>query len=522
MLTPEQVESIRQRRGITPSAPVSSASVSQELDTAWGAGPTDTAKKEPTFFDRYMATSEAAGKKLGEIGAGAVKAITTSERKFGTTIGETIAAGDTIEGAQENKMKEQDMLMRVVKQIAENKKEGKDTSHLEWTLFKGTQNNPEIEAQIRAIVPSLDKTTKQVLGEAGGVLGDIVLAGGVPGLRPSKIASKGILAGIAEGAKEGAKVGAISGGFYGAAGAAQEDKPIGEIIGGAALGGTIGAAGGAILGGATGGFAGYANKKAAETATDHALKLTMPKKAPEGAKTTEPGVFTRSEVVPSRHDQIVAESVADVVAPPGGKPITSPHGAADAIEQKVSQTNLGVREMIAERKTPFNMKQLRSRLDAGKGDLKLVFTSDATAEKTYNAAADVFMDQVKDGDTLGLFDARQGFDQIPAIKKLLENDRLGENAKKQIVLAIRNAANEYIADQLPANNPYRATMRIESRMIEALENIIEKNRDTIGMNKLQIWTQKHPVLKWVVGGTAAGIAGGAGVGVGGAIIGSTD
>ena len=55
-------------------------------------------------------------------------------------------------------------------------------------------------------------------------------------------------------------------------------------------------------------------------------------------------------------------------------------------------------------------------------------------------------------------------------------------------------------------------------MLEALGNIAESNASIIGKNKLQLLAQEYPVLKWWV----AGLAGGAGVGVGGAIIGSTD
>ena len=59
-------------------------------------------------------------------------------------------------------------------------------------------------------------------------------------------------------------------------------------------------------------------------------------------------------------------------------------------------------------------------------------------------------------------------------------------------------------------------------MIEALENIAEKNRGMIGKNNLQILAQRYPILKWVIGGVATGIAGGAGVGVGSTIINSSD
>ncbi len=153
-----------------------------------------------------------------------------------------------------------------------------------------------------------------------------------------------------------------------------------------------------------------------------------------------------------------------------------------------------------------------------KEESKLIFASDATAEKTYDAVVDEFMKHVGKKDTAGLFAARQEFDKIPAIKKLLDSRALGENVKKSIVLDVRRAANEYIADLLPEGNMYKELLRQESSMIEALGNIADKGASTIGKNGIQMLTEKYPILKWV----ASGLAGGAGIGVGGTIIGSSD
>ncbi len=273
--------------------------------------------------------------------------------------------------------------------------------------------------------------------------------------------------------------------------------------------------------------AGKAIGKIASKADDtfeFAKEITAPRLTPKEAeaaiaagRVTEPGLLTKSKVIPSKKDELVAESVMDVVSPK--KSLVE---NVEAIKQKISRTNLGVREMIAQRKIPFNMNQLRSRLDAASEENSLVFASEPTAERTYNAVVDEFMKHVEKGDTLGLFDARQNFDQVPAIKKLLDSERLGENVRKQIVLDVRRAANEYKAEQLLTNNQYRAALLQESRMIDALGNIADQNARNIGMNKLQMLTKDYPILKWVIGGTAAGLLGGGGIGVGGTIINSSD
>lgn len=278
--------------------------------------------------------------------------------------------------------------------------------------------------------------------------------------------------------------------------------------------GALGFAGAGALG-----LAGKALNKIATRGDDvisYAKELTAPRLTPKEAeaaiaagRVTEPGLLKKSKIIPSKKDELVAESVVDVVSPKN-----SLVENVDAIKEKISQTNLGVRNMIADRKIPFNRNQLRSRLDAASEENKLVFASEPTAERTYNAVVDEFMKHVEKGDTLGLFEARQNFDQVPAIKKLLESEKLGENVRKQIVLDVRRAANEYIAEQLPANNPYRAALMQESRMIDALGNIADQNARSIGMNKIEMLLKEYPVLKWIVGGTAAGLVGTGGIGIG--------
>ena len=264
--------------------------------------------------------------------------------------------------------------------------------------------------------------------------------------------------------------------------------------------------------------------KIAEKSEKHALDLVSPKASPEvmerairEGRVTEPKLLGKSKIMPSQRDKDVAEAVKDVISPK--KSILQ---NTAAIDKKIRATNQGVKDYVTQNKVPFNNNQLKSQLNSGKEELRLIFASDTNAEKTYNAVVDEFMKHVKSGDTIGLLNARQSVDKIPAIKKLLDSQGLGENVKKEVVLTVRRMANKYIADLLPAGNTFRATLLKESRMIEAIENIAEKNRTMIGKNNLQILAQRYPILKWVIGGTAAGIAGGAGVGVGSAIIGSTD
>lgn len=415
----------------------------------------------------------------------------------------------------------------LLKAIQDKRAKGEDTSRLVNALKTLDSEINFYDILNTSTGGSLDKSAKQVLGEGAGVATDILGAGALPGGIGQIAKAKTFGQGVMQGARAGAVGGSIFGTAQGAARAAQEDKTGGEIVGAGIGGGLMGAAAGGVIGGTIGGVSGAIagrGQKVAQTKQDFVLDLVSEnptKKVSEQAiregRVAEPSLFGKARIIPSTKDYRLADAVDEVVSTKN-----TPFQNVDAINQRVAQINSGVKNLITQKKVPFNTNQLRTRLNAVKEESKLIFASDTNAENTYNAVVDEFMKHLQKKDTLGLFEARQSFDKIPAIKKLLQSEGLGENVKKQIVLDVRRAANEYIASLLPANNPYRALLRQESAMLEAVGNIAEKNATVIGKSKLAILTQKYPILKWLVGGAATGIVGAAGVGVGGAIIGSTD
>lgn len=464
---------------------------------------------------------------LGELG----KSLVQSERNFGQSIAGAIggvapslAGGKEIDSA--NQLQRQ-MQENMANAIRDKRARGEDASKLINALKTVDSQVNFYDILNKSTGNSQDKTARQVFGEGLGVATDIIGAGALPG----GVGQMTKATGFAQGVKAGAKAGAIGGGIFGAsqgvARSAQENKTGGEIVGQGIQGGLIGGAAGGVIGGAIGGVSGAIagrGQKVAQSKQDYVLDLVSEKptrKVSEQAlregRVTEPTMFGKSKIIPSSKEYRLADAVDEVVS---SKNTTLQN--TDAISRKVTEINGGVKKLITEKKVPFNTNQLQSRLNAVRDESKIVFASDATAERTYDAVVSEFMRNVQKKDTLGLFEARQTFDKLPAIKKLLDSEGLGENVKKQIVLDVRRAANEYIASLLPANNPYRALLRQESLMIEAIGNIAEKGASSIGKSKLALLTQQYPILKWLVGGAATGIVGAAGVGVGGAIINSAD
>lgn len=381
------------------------------------------------------------------------KKLASSIIDTGKRLGESAAAPTVIPQVTEGEDNVRKTAYQMLRTIQAGKKAGKDTTRLEkaYNEIAGHTQDSEIEN----ILPSLNDSNFDAVFDAVGV-GLDALSGGAAA--PAKGAIKEV-------AKEGVEM------------AGKVAKPVVEKIGASRA------------------------AKGVEKEMNTLLDMTMPKvTAKSGAegieqgRLVEPGLLSKGRLAPTPNDNLVAESVKGIVNVKKGIAEN-----VDLIKQKISEIDLGVHEMIATRKIPFNANQLRSRLNAVKEENKLVFASDTTAERIYDAAVEVFMKNVAKKDTLGLFNARKTFDKIPAIKKLLQTEGLGENVKRQIVLDVRRAANEYVAEQLPKNNPYRKALMLESRMIEAIGNMAEKNIAKIGKNKLQLLMKEYPILKWIIG-----------------------
>lgn len=438
--------------------------------------------------------------------------------------GLALATPEVQKSLDESRINLTEQQTQLLQQIKEKRAKGEDTSNLANALRTNQAELNKIADAFSDFAETLP-TSKQVVGSAARLAG--TLSGGVLTKAAGKLVGVGKATGLVSGAMRGTGAGAVAGtvegAIQGAGLAAEQDKSTEEIMMSGLLGAGTGAVTGGIVGGIVGGVSGRIQGKRIK-AEEFSKELVSPKQtakiraeAIQQGRLEDPSLFKKAEIVASKRDITLAGAVDDVVSPKAtiGENI-------DAIRLKVNRTNSGVKDFITNNKVPFNNNQLRAKLIEGKNDLSLIFASDTNAEKTYNAVTNAFIENVKKGDTLGLFEARQSFDQLPAIKKLLNSDVLGENARKEIVLTVRRAANDYIASQLPQGNQYRQLLLQESYMLEALGNISEKAVKIIGKNKLQLLTEQYPVLKWLVGGIGAGLAGAAGIGVGGAIIGSTD
>jgi hypothetical protein len=447
----------------------------------------------------------------------------TGGKELSQGLGQSIAQRGTVKSIEETQKLQFETQGRIITALKERAIAGEDTTELENLLRSATADIQATGQEAEGLLNPNELTNKQVIGDAlqlATTAGGAKVAGAVAG---KTVQASGIGAGILQGAKTGAIAGAPLGALTGVSQGLQDDKTGKEIIGQGLVGAGTGVLAGGVLGGAIGGVAGGikgAATRKQDKLTSFVDDLVSPKqttKVKEQAfregRVTDQGLLKAAKITPSSRDKQLGESVIEFV-----DPSKSAGQNLNIIDDKLGEINTGVKAYVKANKVPFNTNQVESQLNAGKDDLKLIFASDKNAEKTYNAVVKEFMKNIKGKDTAGLFEARQKFDKIPAVKKLLDSQGLGENVKKEIVLTVRDRANKYTASLLPEGNKFRDTLLKESKMIEVIQNIAAKNAKEIGKNRLQSLAGKYPVLKLI----AAGVAGGASVGVGGALIGSTD
>src|SRR3990167_9244556 len=177
---------------------------------------------------------------LGAIGSSLIK----SEKGFGQSIAGAIggvfpsfAGGKGIEEANRLHREVQNNVLQAIK---DKRAKGEDTTKLINALKTMDSEINFYDILNKSTGGSLDKSAKQVFGEAAGVATDILGAGALPGKLGAISKAKTFGQGVLQGAKTGAIGGGIFGGAQGVARAAQEDKTGGEIVGAGLCGGLIG------------------------------------------------------------------------------------------------------------------------------------------------------------------------------------------------------------------------------------------------------------------------------------------
>jgi hypothetical protein len=237
--------------------------------------PSVTQPKQPTSF------SQSIGQGIQNMGAGATKVttglasgLTQSEQSFGTDLGQSaflkFGGQKQIDQISQQDLDSGNSLMSVALKA-------KDPARKQHLLELATQDFQSAGMTTKDILGEV-KSNEQILGDAAGVLVDILSAGSygeaAKGMEAGKLSkelpqiakAKTFGQFVGQGAKTGAKIGAAYGGGKGAADAMSQGQGAEGVVQSAGTGALLGAGGGAILGAAGGTVAGVLGAKAGATA----------------------------------------------------------------------------------------------------------------------------------------------------------------------------------------------------------------------------------------------------------------
>ena len=177
-----------------------------------------------------------------------------------------------------------------------------------------------------------------------------------------------------------------------------------------------------------------------------------------------------------------------------------------AIDRTIARTAINVEEGLRGNNTIFNKAQLKSVLAATKEESRVVFGADKALQNNYNAVIDEMLKQAgkETGNLTGLLQARKNFDRVIDTKfpKLLSNP-LGDSVRQNAVRDVRRAVNSFIEEKLPKDNLFRAKLREQNLMYDAIKNIAKKTSsavDTPAVKRVMAALRQNPLVAGVTGG----------------------
>lgn len=385
--------------------------------------------------------------------------------------------------------------------IRTKKAMGGDTTLLENALASHKADAPNLQDFTGNVV---NKTTGQILGEAGGAALDV--AGlGIGGGEAEKLATTATEDLVKKGAQAGAKSGSLFGGASGLTQSLQNKDSFGKTIGNVVLG--------SVVGGATGGLVGAGGAKIAKTIIGKgtselekdALDIITPKLTDSEKETAvaagrgkTSGIFNTVKIEPTKVDKDAAKVVSTIVEK--GKTATE---NINAVRAGIADEANKLKAIIGQNNHPYTFKELNSTLTGI--DKPISIKSDAILSRQFDLVRNAFMDIAKKngGDISSLLDSRKEFDAL--VDKEFPNLYDRENAPmRNAITSMRSAVNDFIETNLPNNVKFKDSLRRQSLMYHAVDNIATNAKGEIGTNILTRFAKNNPK-------TATALATGAGV-----------
>lgn len=231
----------------------------------------------------------------------------------------------------------------------------------------------------------------------------------------------------------------------------------------------------------------------------------------EGRVGDPKGPLRTQKVAPSARTTKVAEAAQEYVKP--GRTFSQ---NATSIKNGIVKEATALKTKIADADHPYTFKELEAKLK----DVpmpELIKTGDAATQRLGRRVVSKFMELARKGkgNVSELLDARKDFDGWVESEFGDLHGTEKNSAIKSLVKGVRNAANDFIGENLPDGFGYQESLDKQSLLYDALDNVSEKaargaptKQGEVGSNILD----RHPkttdaVKKGAVG--AIGILGGA-------------
>lgn len=159
------------------------------------------------------------------------------------------------------------------------------------------------------------------------------------------------------------------------------------------------------------------------------------------------------------------------------------YSEADKLSQAIAQSG---------KYRNYTFKELASTLK--KVEKPVLISSDATLNNAYDRVVTkaLQLSQENGGTIPGLFEARKGLDQFVSqqFPNLYSSETL--TPMRSAVRNIRTAMNDFIEQRLPEGSGYRQSLRDQSKLFEAIDNMSGKAAKEIGSTRTSRFAARHP------------------------------
>lgn len=416
--------------------------------------------------------------------------------------GMAAAAPGVQKGLSEEQNQTFEMQNKILSQIRTAKAEGRDTTRLETALKKSKDLVTSLDDAQSDFVGALP-STKEVVGSstrlAGTMAGGALARGAAQatGVGAAKTFGQGALRGGGAGALAGAAEGGIQGLGYGM----EQNMTGGQtalstatgVLGGAALGGTLGAIGGGFI---------------AKMRGVGDPELAIDKITPRAADLT-PGSYqellNRGRITPrtlTSEPRVILSGVEKQAATKYQHLINDdPVQTVLSINDKIGDLDEEVGTFLRENNGIFNKGELKNVLTNALKDIDDITLSESRLSTAKSRLVTKFVDSLKQGDYHSLWVARKEYDE--AIDAAF---RGSPTVSKAIKISLRNAVQDFIKNGTPST-VYSDKMKDMTGLFKLrdLAGVIAKKER--GLARWGAWARANPLKAQVVSTAAIGGAG---------------